>query len=96
MITINLRLFEILVICAVRYAIGRCSTMPSTVVDEVVLPYLSQLRDGTIRCILEDLKERQRMEEFHGLSVWGMECDYQTWHYLWRALEEETKRRGMR
>lgn len=48
--------FESILVCAVRYAIGRKSYMPSMVIDYItpLLPYLS---DNTLRLIADEITE---------------------------------------
>ena len=49
--------FETILICAVRYAIGRKSYMPSMVIDYTtpLLPYLS---DNTLKTMAEDITDK--------------------------------------
>ena len=48
--------FETILLCSVRYAIGRKSYMPSLVIDYItpLLPYLS---DNTLRLMVNDITE---------------------------------------
>lgn len=53
--------FETILLCAVRYAIGRKSYMPSLVIDYTtpLLPYLS---DNTLRLIANEITEYEAYE----------------------------------
>ena len=53
--------FETILICAVRYAIGRKSYMPSMVIDYItpLLPYLS---DNTLRLMANEITEYESYE----------------------------------
>lgn len=52
---------ETILLCAVRYAIGRKSYMPSMVIDYItpLLPYLS---DNTLRLIANEITENDTYE----------------------------------
>ena len=53
--------FESILVCAVRYAIGRKSYMPSMVIDYItpLLPYLS---DNTLRLMANEITEYESYE----------------------------------
>lgn len=53
--------FETILLCAVRYAIGRKSYMPSMVIDYItpLLPYLS---DNILRLIANEITEYEAYE----------------------------------
>ena len=53
--------FETILLCAVRYAIGRKTYMPSLVIDYItpLLPYLS---DNTLRLIANEITEYEGYE----------------------------------
>ena len=53
--------FETILLCAVRYAIGRKSYMPSMVIDYItpLLPYLSE---NTLRLIANEITEHDTYE----------------------------------
>ena len=53
--------FETILLCAVRYAIGRKSYMPSMVIDYItpLLPYLS---DNTLRLMANEITEYEAYE----------------------------------
>ena len=46
--------------CAVRYAVGRRTYMPSLVID-FITPHLGELSDKTLWCFQRDLQERARI-----------------------------------
>ena len=53
--------FETILLCAVRYAIGRKSYMPSLVIDYIT-PLLPYLTDNTLRLIADEIIERYTYE----------------------------------
>ena len=78
---------EMIIICAVRYALGRMSY----VVDEVC-KYVASKRDklsrNCINVITRDIKEE--MQRYHDLGEkLGMECDERSWVKLLEVLERK-------
>ena len=53
--------FETILLCAVRYAIGRKTYMPSMVIDYIT-PLLSHLSDSTLRLIANEITEHEAYE----------------------------------
>ena len=53
--------FETILLCAVRYAIGRKSYMPSLVIDYIT-PLLPYLADNTLRLIANEITEYEAYE----------------------------------
>lgn len=47
---------ESLIVCAVRYCLGRQSYMPSLIVDGLI-PMLKDCSDRTLFCLQKDIKE---------------------------------------
>lgn len=80
--------FETVLLCAVRYAIGRKSYMPSLVIDYItpLLPYLS---DNTLRLIADEITE-------YGAYKGGLgdeKIDRPYWEqFLWKIRAEREKR----
>lgn len=76
---------ETILICAVRYALGRQSYMVGVVADYVnsVKEKLSKnCRDILVRDITEAIESCHK----HGTTC-GMECDERTWQNLLEALK---------
>ena len=83
---------EQILICAVRYALGRMTYM----VDEVCR-YVTLKRDELsrvcINVIIQDIKEE--MQRYHDVGqALGMECDEGNWISLLEILEEERDSRN--
>lgn len=53
--------FETILLCAVRYAIGRQTYMPSLVIDYIT-PLLPYLTDNTLRLIANEITEYEGYE----------------------------------
>jgi len=69
---------EIIYVCAVRYALGRRSYVPSTVCDYLMTQKLSKKCMGVI---IRDIKECEN---------YGWDCDKKQWMKLLAHLEEKT------
>lgn len=72
--------------CAVRYAIGRRTYMPSIVVG-FILPLVSELTDKTLWCFERDILEHAER------GTLGDDCDAVKWHKLLLATQNEIRRR---
>ena len=79
--------FGMIVICAIRYAIGRMTYMPS-VVCEFTLRYLPMLDSKTIYVMIRDITET--MERCEGA---GKLADSELWLNLKAKAEKEKARR---
>ena len=86
MIKLNADEFAMLAISALRYCKGRQSYLPKHVQD-VVKDHLSELSDGALRTIEEDLNE-MRDYDFGDPVI-----DRPNWQRFQYAVEEERKRR---
>lgn len=73
--------------CAVRYAVGRRTYMPSLVID-FITPHLSELTDKTLWCFQRDLY--QRLDE--GFDF-GDEFDLQNWMNFLKDIDKEIEKR---
>nr|DAO18408.1 MAG TPA: hypothetical protein [Caudoviricetes sp.] len=73
--------------CAVRYAVGRRTYMPSLVID-FITPHLGELSDKTLWCFQSDLEERK-----NGFFDFGDEFDKTNWMSFLDAVNKEIKRR---
>mgnify|MGYP007037124684 CR=1 FL=1 len=82
---------EHILICAVRYALGRMSYMVD-MVCEYITNKLPELSDSCIRVIIYDIEEDIKM--YHNIGrTCGMKCDERTWLKLLERLREEHERR---
>lgn len=80
--------FETILLCAVRYSIGRKSYMPSLVIDYItpILPYLS---DNTLRLIADEITE-------YGAYKGGLgdeKIDRPYWEQFLRNIRVEMEKR---
>ena len=73
--------FNILVVFAARYAIGRMSTAPSLVAD-IATKYKDNLEEQTKNAIIDEVGV------FDNLQSLGMDQDIDTWQNLVKELEE--------
>lgn len=76
---------ELVLICAVRYALGRQSYMVGVVAD-----YVNSVKEKlSMNCrniIVRDITEAIEFYHEHGTTC-GMECDERTWQNLLEALK---------
>ena len=81
--------FETILLCAVRYAIGRQTYIPSLVIDYItpLLPYLSE---NTLRLIANEITEHDTYEG--GLGDEKIDRPY--WLNFKRKILAEMERRG--
>lgn len=80
--------FGTVCVCALRYAMGRQTYMPSLVRD-IVRPLLTQLPDKTLAVMINDCEEQERM------NMWGSETiDKPGWVRWKQELLAEKERRG--
>lgn len=82
---------EHILICAVRYALGRMSYIVSIVCEYVVSKH-RELSENCINIIIRDIEEDIKMCHKIGMTC-GMECDERTWLRLLERLREEHDRR---
>jgi hypothetical protein len=74
--------------CAVRYAIGRQTYMPSLVIATIT-PLLPSLSDTTLRCFDQDIVEAKWTGGYGDPTI-----DEPHWMRFHDAVREERKRRG--
>lgn len=74
--------------CAVRYAVGRRTYMPSLVID-FITPHLSELSDKTLWCFQRDLNQRSN----DGFDF-GDEFDRQNWMDFLNKVNLEIDKRA--
>lgn len=78
---------ESILICAVRYALGRQSYIVGDTAKYVALKQKT-LSKECIDIIIRDIEEE--MERYHSVGqTLGMECDERTWKNLLEALKGE-------
>lgn len=83
--------FGMMLNCAVRYALGRCSYMPKAVVDYIT-PLLGALSAKTVWCLEQDFKAYQNDVE-NGIASWGQDFDENLWKDFGEKVKEEAKKR---
>ena len=79
--------FNMILNCAVRYAIGRETYMPSLVIGYIT-PLLSHLSPRTLYVLDQDITERRYC------GGYGDVCDEQDWMRFLDAIHAEQDRRG--
>lgn len=80
--------FETILLCAVRYAIGRQTYMPSLVIDYIT-PLLPYLTDNTLRLIANEITEYEGYEG--GLGDEKIDKPY--WEQFLRKIRAEMEKR---
>ena len=78
---------ELIITCAVRYALGRQSYIVG-VVSDYVANKRKVLSDSCKKIIMQDIKEEIEFYHRQGLTL-GMKCDEQAWLNLLTRLKEE-------
>jgi hypothetical protein len=82
---------EHILICAVRYVLGRMSYMVSIVCEYVASKH-RELSPECLNIIIRDIEEE--IEMYHNICrTCGMECDERTWL---RLLETLKKKEGLK
>ena len=80
---------EQILICAVRYALGRMSYIVGVVAEYVAVKQ-SGLSKECINIIIRDIEEE--LKRYHDAGqLLGMECDERTWVRLLERLKEGVK-----
>ena len=83
--------FGLILNCAVRYALGRRTYMPSSVI-RYITPLLTNLNDRTIDVFIQDI-ERYKTDVDKGIGSWGMNIDKEDWlRFLSKCKDEMNKR----
>ena len=77
---------EQILICAVRYALGRMSYIVGVVAEYVALKQ-PELSKECINIIIRDIEEELKRYHDAGQKL-GMECDERTWLRLLERLKE--------
>ena len=81
--------FGTLCICAIRYCFGRQTYMPSMVQD-IVLQHLHEIRDGDLKILLEDCVFQRNMDLYGDPTI-----DKPGWLRFWEKVKAEAERRGL-
>lgn len=76
--------FGTVLMCAVRYALGRCTYMPKLVIDFIKL-YLPKLNDKTLWCFVKDIESAP--------SLGHEEIDKPLWLCFLADVKAEQERR---
>ena len=85
---------EQILICAIRYALGRMSYIVGVVCDYVYFKRKT-LSIECINIIIRDIEEE--MERYHSSGeLLGMECDERTWSRLREELRKERENESTR
>lgn len=82
--------FYTILICAVRYSLGRRTYMPGLVTD-YIMHAVRDLPKGTAEIMLRDIKEQRALGERIGTSGLGDDCDVKVWERFEAWLQEKTK-----
>lgn len=77
---------EMILICAVRYALGRMSYIVGVVAEYVAVKQ-PELSKECINIIIRDIEEELKWYHDAGQTL-GMECDERTWLRLLERLKE--------
>lgn len=75
--------FEILLISAFRYSLGRSSYVPSVLIN-IIENNKEQIREATLGLFIREIEERKRL----GLDSLGMSIDIELWLDLQERLME--------
>lgn len=78
---------ELILVCAVRYALGRMSYMVSVVCEYVASKH-RELSPGCLNIIIRDIEEEIEMCHKIGRTC-GMECDEREWLRLLETLKKK-------
>ena len=79
--------FGLVLNCAVRYAIGRRTYVPSSVIS-FITPMLPKLDNRTIHCFDQDIVDAKYS------GGYGDECDERDWLAFHEAVKAEKIKRG--
>ena len=74
---------QTILICAVRYSLGRATYMPSLVTGWIKEHCKGKLSENTLSVMRSDVDEAQRR------NALGMDCDVETWVYFREWLKNE-------
>ena len=83
--------FFTIIVCAIRYALGRRTYMPSLVCG-YAKQYIQQIPTKDLYVISRDIREHGSRS--YGAEAYGDECDLKTWMNFLEAVETEYKTRS--
>ena len=82
--------FGAVLICAIRYSLGRATYMSHLVMD-YIKPLLPMLAVGTLQVIKRDIEDAER----YGVG-YGQECDKAAWMNFLADVRNELDRRAVK
>ncbi len=77
--------FDAVLLCAVRYCLGRRTYMPDLVTKWIMGTCNHKLSPNTIKIMLRDINDQRKM----GDKALGDPCDIQTWNTFEKWLKEQ-------
>ncbi len=84
--------FGLILNCAVRYALGRMTYMPSSVI-RYITPLLPYIDDKTLDCFIQDIT-RYGIDVDKGIGSWGMDIDKEDWLSFLELCNKEMRKRN--
>ena len=82
---------QTIMICAVRYSLGRKTYMPGLVTGWIMRNCAGKLYKGRIEIMLRDIQEQREMGERSGWDSLGDPCDVRTWERFEAWLKAERR-----
>lgn len=81
-------------ICAVRYSLGRRTYMPGLVTEWAMANFTGKIPKGQCEILLRDIQEQREYGERAGYDSLGDPCDVKTWEKFedWLRKERDTPR----
>lgn len=83
---------QTIIICAIRYSLGRQTYMPELVTRWIIENCAGKLYKGRIKVMLRDIQEQREMGERSGWASLGDPCDVRTWEKFEAWLFEQKER----
>lgn len=80
--------FQTMLICAIRYSLGRRTYMPHLVIDYIT-PLIKYLSDKTLNIIERDIREAENM----GIGYGDEQIDKPKWLTFHQNIQEEINKR---
>lgn len=84
--------FGLILNCAVRYALGRMTYIPSSVISYIT-PVIQDVDDKTLGCFIEDIEQYDKDVQ-RGIGSWGMDYDKEDWLLFLDNCKKEKERRN--
>ena len=79
---------QTILVCAVRYSLGRATYMPGLVTDWIMGNCKGKLSRNTLSVMIRDIDEARKD------NCLGMDCDVMTWLLFYEWLKGETDGRN--